>query len=74
MWAAIESDFHREYGVDLSARGFLASHTWRWFVVRLGHLSGESVTRALADKKRKQATGNGAGAMSALAGIAQRKD
>jgi hypothetical protein len=70
MWGAVEADFHREYGIDISARGLLRSKTWRWFVVRLSHLSPESATRHAVSKKKKN-TDPGA-AMQALAAAANR--
>lgn len=69
MWAAIEADFHREYGVDMSTPGLLREKTWRWFVVRLSGLTGDSVTRQLVRSKKRN---NPAGAMSALAAAARR--
>lgn len=63
MWGAIEADFHREYGVDLSAPGELRRRTWRWFLARLSNLSSESITRTLASKNQKSEPGS---AMSAL--------
>lgn len=69
MWGAVEADFHREYGVDLSARGFLRSVTWRWFTTRLSNLSPDAVTRHVMSKQKRD---NPGGAMSALAAAANR--
>lgn len=68
MWGAIEADFHREYGVDLSAPGLLRSHSWRWFVTRLAGLSPEAMTRhAIRNRKRSDP----AAVMGALAAAAR---
>jgi hypothetical protein len=69
MWGAIEADFHREYGIDLSAPGELRRRTWRWFTTRLSHLSSDSLTRSLARKSNTPETGS---AMSALRAASQR--
>jgi hypothetical protein len=35
QWAAIEADFHSEYGVDLDDPKVRRRKSWRWFVVRV---------------------------------------
>lgn len=47
MWEAIEADFHREYGFDMSRPGALKSVSWRWFVTRLRRLSPDAAVRGL---------------------------
>lgn len=69
MWPAIEADFHREYGIDMSEPGVLRSKTWRWFVVRIANLSGEAVVRQLVRNRKNTDPG---AAMSALAAAANR--
>lgn len=68
MWGAIEADFQREYGVDLSEPGILKRHTWRWFTTRLRNLSTEAMTRREATKAQRSDPG---AAMSALAAAAR---
>lgn len=57
-WDAIETDFHREYGIDL-ASGILKQRRWSWFLKRLVRLLSEETALAratgLLDRREKPA-------------------
>ena len=72
MWGMVEADFQREYGIDLSTPGLLASRTWRWLTVRLAGLSPKAMTRHHMAQETKRANGP-ADTMAALNRAAGRK-
>ncbi len=43
-WRAVELDLHTEFGVDVES-GILRDRTWRWFVMRVGDLIENPLTR-----------------------------
>ena len=57
-WDAIETDFQREYGIDL-ASGILKQRRWSWFLKRLVRLLSEETALAratgLLDRREKPA-------------------
>ncbi len=46
LWALLEADFQREYGLDVSSEAVLESITWRRFCALIDGLSPKSAIAA----------------------------
>ncbi|MFB4260267.1 Gp15 family bacteriophage protein [Shouchella clausii] len=55
-WAALEADFYRFYGINLTKEGFENRLSWRRFLVFVRGLPEDSAfQRFLQDKKKRSA-------------------
>lgn len=57
MWDAVEADFYRDYGIDLTQQ--LDKLSWRRFIVLMNNLNpyGAVATRIQAEQTKKDAEG-----------------
>lgn len=54
QWAAVETDLHAVYGIDMDTPGLLDTRTWRWLRTRIVGLLADPRTRtsrALTDRR-----------------------